>query len=324
MAVFSKFFGISLVVAAALASSLLMLFAAMNPAEAAFPGNNGAIAFTSLRSGDNSNQIYRMNNGGSGQTRLTSFGTNYQPAWSADGAKIVFTNRSSDGGDYEVYRMNGDGSGTTNLTNDPTVDLSPAWAPNNHKVFFSRQVGGDQDIYAITLNADGTPFQLTQIVNMVGNDTQVAVSPNGKKIVWVNDFSGKNEIFEMNAVPQSSTNSPVQLTNSTQGNNIQPDWSPDGTKIVFASNRFRRASNPDGGYEIYTMHPSGSIIDLLTVSNRADNSDPVFSPNSAKVAFVSTRDGNAEIYKMDSDGSNQANLTHNPAPDTRPSWQPVP
>ena len=41
-----------------------------------------------------------------------------------------------------------------------------------------------------------------------------------------------------------------------------------------------------------------------------------------KVVFHSTRDGNEEIYKMDSDGNNQTRLTFNEASDTYPVWSP--
>ena len=42
----------------------------------------------------------------------------------------------------------------------------------------------------------------------------------------------------------------------------------------------------------------------------------------ARIAFVSTRDGNFEIYVMDADGGNQLNLTNNPGRDISPSWSP--
>jgi Tol biopolymer transport system component len=46
------------------------------------------------------------------------------------------------------------------------------------------------------------------------------------------------------------------------------------------------------------------------------------SGDNGKIAFVSNRDGNAEIYLMESDGSDQVNLTSNPASDFAPSWSP--
>ena len=42
----------------------------------------------------------------------------------------------------------------------------------------------------------------------------------------------------------------------------------------------------------------------------------------AQIAFTSTRDGNSEIYVMDSDGGNQMRITDNPARDYDPSWSP--
>ena len=47
---------------------------------------------------------------------------------------------------------------------------------------------------------------------------------------------------------------------------------------------------------------------------------PAWSPDGKKITFVTDRDGNYEIYVMDADGSNQKNLTNNPAEDTEPEW----
>ena len=47
---------------------------------------------------------------------------------------------------------------------------------------------------------------------------------------------------------------------------------------------------------------------------------PAWSPDGRKLAFVSRRDGNSEIYVMNADGSGQENLTQHPASDSHPSW----
>src|SRR5215204_6876155 len=68
--------------------------AALEDAKAAFPGQNGAIAFSSQEgSAGNGYQVWRVNPNGSGKTVLTDFPTdnhNLNPAWSADGQKIAF------------------------------------------------------------------------------------------------------------------------------------------------------------------------------------------------------------------------------------------
>jgi Tol biopolymer transport system component len=57
-------------------------------------------------------------------------------------------------------------------------------------------------------------------------------------------------------------------------------------------------------------------------SARGDVQTPAWSPDGRKLAFVSERDGNAEIYVMNADGSEQENLTRQPASDSHPSWSP--
>ena len=73
-------------VASALAIVFLAALLVPTPASATFPGHNGRIAFA--RGGD----IWTMNPDGSDQVNLTNTpsGTEYQPAWSADGTKIAF------------------------------------------------------------------------------------------------------------------------------------------------------------------------------------------------------------------------------------------
>ena len=67
----------------------------------------------------------------------------------------------------------------------------------------------------------------------------------------------------------------------------------------------------------------GSVPDSLEQHFRARNgAEPARSPDGTRVAFVSLRDGNREIYVMDADGGNPVNLTRHEAPDDRPAWSP--
>jgi Tol biopolymer transport system component/serine/threonine protein kinase/tetratricopeptide (TPR) repeat protein len=107
--------------------------------------------------------------------------------------------------------------------------------------------------------------------------------------------------------------SPLRITNHP-ATDWQPDWSPDGSQVAFASNR-------DGKLDIYLMDADGNNPRRLT-HNSVDDFAPVWSPDGKRIAFTSKRDGNDEIYVMNADGSNQTNVSQNMAADSRPAWSP--
>ncbi len=117
------------------------------------------------------------------------------------------------------------------------------------------------------------------------------------------------EIYVMNADGSG-------VTRMTDNHNFdgQPIWSPDGSKIVFVSDR-------DGNTEIYEMNADGSSPTNLS-NSPAFEELPAWSPDGSKIAFGSERDGAGEIYLMNADGTDQTNLTHNPAFDGFPSFSP--
>lgn len=96
----------------------------------------------------------------------------------------------------------------------------------------------------------------------------------------------------------------------------------DNGLIVFASNVTSGSgvNNPTGDHEIFAAPPVGDLIQL-TDNTSADYS-PSWSASGSKIVFMSRRDGNAEIYKMDADGNNEVRLTNNPAEDGAPVFSP--
>ena len=67
------------------------------------------------------------------------------------------------------------------------------------------------------------------------------------------------------------------------------------------------------------MNAAGSGQTRLT-NNAAVDWEPAYSPDDSKIAFISYRDGNYEIYVMDADGSSQTRLPSNSADDMYPDW----
>ena len=132
------------------------------------------------------------------------------------------------------------------------------------------------------------------------------------KIVFYSTRELFDKIYSMN---HDGTNL-VRLTPSNAtASDLEPSYSPDGTKIVFSSTR------TVGTYEIYTMNADGTNVTRLT-TNVSDDGTPRWSPDGSKIAFQTNRDGNYEIYTMNPDGTAQTRVTNNAAIDALPTWAP--
>jgi dipeptidyl aminopeptidase/acylaminoacyl peptidase len=121
------------------------------------------------------------------------------------------------------------------------------------------------------------------------------------------------EIFTMN--PNGTG---IQQATFNTAHDQEPAFSPDGTKIVFASNL-------DGDFEIYMADPNGAQQKPLTTNSIRDAA-PAFSPGGDKIVFG--RDD--EIYSMDAvdinptdgNGDDQTRLTNNSVGDSDPTYSP--
>jgi Tol biopolymer transport system component len=98
---------------------------------------------------------------------------------------------------------------------------------------------------------------------------------------------------------------------------IFPDFSPDGSKIVFSA---KPADSPTR--DIYMIGSDGSGLTRLT-NGVGNNGYPAFSPDGSKIVFTSNRTGTSQVYVMNADGSGQTQLTFDPQPkDQVPDWSP--
>jgi len=83
-----------------------------------------------------------------------------------------------------------------------------------------------------------------------------------------------------------------------------PAWSPDGSRIAFASLR--------GHFDLFTAGADGRNVQRLTKDQKTRDSSAAWSPTGDELAFVSTIDGSFDIFRMDADGTNVVNLTQSP------------
>ena len=237
------------------------------------------------------------------------------PAGSPDGRRIAFTSRR--GLTPDLYVMDSDGTNVIRLTRDNFGERRPSWTPDGTRITFSsfRFVVGNWEIYA--MDADGN--NSINLTKHEMQDVDPAWSPDGRKIAFVSaaNFGALDprHIFVMNADGKERRNLTGD-TNLTHSRN--PTWSPDGKKIVFQSQRVFE------GHDIYVITAEGKNLNQPTLEGT--NRMPAFSPDGRKIAFASNREGDFNIYLMDTNGRNVVELTTAP-PGTKnisPSWLPSP
>ena len=274
-------------------------------------GLDSRIVFASNRDGNW--DIYSMDTKGKNLIQLTDHPKSDEyPAFSPDGRRIAF--RSERDFKPDLYVMDSDGNNVIRLTNDNDRESRPTWSPDGTRIAFSafRFLVGNSEIYV--MDADGNdPINLTQ--HEMG-DVVPSWSPDGSKIAFVagpqNVQFHPLHIFVINADGKERRN----LTDDTNlTDSFSPSWSPDGKTIVFSSRPNFRVR------DIYMMTATGKRLKRLT-REKGYNGRPVYSPDGTKIAFESTRDGDWDIYVMDTDGGGTVNLTKTP-PGTEnrsPSW----
>ena len=167
-------------------------------------------------------------------------------------------------------------------------------------------------------------IQIKNVTRRFGGQTYLSPkwSPDGKRLALTSTDGSPDGMTDVCVMDIEG----IVLKNLTQSPEIDEvgSWSPDGSKIVFFSNR-------DGNGEIYVMGSNGRKQVNLT-NHPAHDAAPTWSPNGTKptwssdgtqIAFQSNREGGQDdIYVMNPDGSNVVNLTRHPWEDRAPAWSP--
>jgi Tol biopolymer transport system component len=292
--------------------------ARLGTAEAAFPGANGRIAFLHSSSEFWEAQLYLMNPDGSDQTRISNGGYHYDPAWSADGSKLAFA--WADNSNSDIWVARADYTDRRQITSGTPYDNSPAWSPDGRWLAFDRYESAapsETDVYVVGA-AGGTPINLTE---HAGRDEQPSWSSDGSRIAFKSDRSPEG-VYIMN-IDGSNQHVVAQA-------GFSPDWSPNGTRIVYAAVTYEPPAGPAPATgpppppqprdHLWLVNPDGSNRHQLTFSP-GTQSEPSWSPDGTKIAYHGLVVDRNEVFVLDVASGSKTQLTHEG--NYSPTWQPL-
>jgi len=217
-------------------------------------------------------------------TECSGVGVTGQPEW------IAFETQRGRFGDYEVYVMAPDGSCLTNLTSSWADDVAPAWSPDGRHVAF----------------------------------VSVRDTLSGK----LDLESGEIYLLDFDPLTGRAVGEARRMTDSPAADGW-PAWSPNGDQIAFHSDRggdfdiwVMDAAPLEGSPEACDTCGKGGSNPVNLTNHPGDDRFPAWSPDGARIAFASDRDGSYDIWVMDADGSGLVKLTDSPARDRYPIWSP--
>jgi TolB protein len=304
------------------------------------------IAFMSYREG--SYDIYTMNVDGTSQTNLTRDLAVYygaDPSWSPNGRMIAFrSSLSAPDSFHDVFVMNADGSGPMNLSPDDDDVRSFAWSPDGRQLAIeSARVGGTQ-LSIISVDGSGS--------RVLTEGSQPTWSPDGTRIAFI--WGGGISVIDADGSNRGSLTHPGE-----REGDLYPRWSPNGNVIAYSRGSYSPGDEPWSN--LWLVNADGSNPRALTTFEAGDINGFAWSPDGTKLAFahlgihVVRSDGTdekepignlagccpswspdgkrivftastnliePEIYIMDADGENLANITNNTSWDAQAVWQP--
>ncbi len=225
----------------------------------------------------------------------------------------LYEGRSAGQVNPSLYQIRGDGS-AERLLGDDIRDVT--YDSTGEVIAFVRDVTYQPDeanpepstVSEIFIAPANDPALATQVTDLrIRNAFSPSFSPDGRLIVFVSDWDGDDDLWLLDLQTQVIS----QLTsNVTQDRD--PHWSPDGTTIVYSADQETPTQ-----FDLYTLtfvvsegDEAEGQVSIARIRDMAGNNwSPRWSPDGRRIAFLSDRDGDADVHVINAEGDNPIELT---------------
>lgn len=230
------------------------------------------------------------------------------PAFSPSGNRIAFVRTLIDG-IQDIYVVSAKGGTAMRVTSDSTRIAGFDWTPSGEEIVFASDREGNSGLWRVAVGG-GDPEWITT----ASEGTQIqhpTLAQQGTGLAFAQQ-SGQVNIWKVQHPTNYADASAERLISSTRWDS-NPDISPDGARLAFAS---RRSGYP----EIWTATSAGAELKQITSLEAYGTQTPRWSPDGARIAFASRSGGQSDIYIVNREGFRPQRVTRHSGEDLFPTW----
>ena len=235
----------------------------------------------------------------------------HSPAFSPDGKSLSFV-RAPSSGVTDLYVTSISGGEPRRLTSDNRVIISQTWTPDSREIIFSSNRTGGFYLWTVPAGRPLGSSKPRRLAAIGENASDVSFSRISRRLAYSQSFTDTN-IWQITLTASGKVQGPAKkLISSTQWDS-SAQYSPDGKRIAFRSNR--------GGFqEIWVSDADGRNAAQLTNFAGPLTGTPRWSPDGEWIAFDSRPQGQPEIFVMSSRGGTPRLVASSSSEDVVPSW----
>ncbi len=212
------------------------------------------------------------------------------PAWSPDGRWIAFSMAG------DIWKIPAAGGTAVALTSAPGYHFEPAWSPDGRWIALTIDVDGNLDIGLVS--ADGGAVE--ELTTHPHVDIEPEFTRDGSAILFASARAGSFDLYRIDI----DTGDLTTLVDGP-GHQVQPAISPDGRRMAYLGPVEGRLGT--GG--IWTAGADGSDRSLVHYEETSYRTQPSWSPDGARILFVSDEAGSNDVVSIPADGGTTARLT---------------